>query len=103
MTKFALDKAVGVSFGDCQNVIRNLKTGDDLKLVREPENPVDKNAVRIEDARGHKVGYVKRDGWLSKVVNERHIVPKVQVYQVTGGGEGRNLGVVMKVLQESAE
>lgn len=40
-------------------VLRNLKPGDRLELVREPENPHDANAVRVE-WRGVKLGYVPR-------------------------------------------
>ena len=36
-----------------------MKVGDRLTLVREPANPHDGNAVRVE-WRGHKLGYVPR-------------------------------------------
>jgi hypothetical protein len=36
-----------------------LRAGDALELVREPDNPHDANAVRV-DWRGHKLGYVPR-------------------------------------------
>ncbi len=38
---------------------RDMKTGDRLELVREPENPYDAGAIRVE-WRGHKLGYVPR-------------------------------------------
>lgn len=40
-------------------VWREMKTGDRLELVREPDNPYDANAVRVE-WRGHCLGYVPR-------------------------------------------
>ena len=40
-------------------VLRDLKPGARLELVREPENPYDANAVRVE-WRGVKLGYVPR-------------------------------------------
>jgi hypothetical protein len=40
-------------------VLRDLKAGDRLELVREPQNPYDANAVRVE-WRGVKLGYVPR-------------------------------------------
>ena len=40
-------------------VLRDLKPGDRLELVREPANPYDANAVRVE-WRGVKLGYVPR-------------------------------------------
>jgi hypothetical protein len=36
---------------------RDLRPGDRLELVREPENPYDSGAIRVE-WRGHKLGYV---------------------------------------------
>jgi hypothetical protein len=36
-----------------------MKVGDPLTLVREPGNPHDRNAVRVE-WRGEKLGYVPR-------------------------------------------
>ena len=36
-----------------------MKVGDELALVREPDNPYDGNAVRVE-WQGHKLGYVPR-------------------------------------------
>ena len=38
---------------------RDMKTGDRLELVREPENPYDAGAIRVE-WRGRKLGYVPR-------------------------------------------
>ena len=38
---------------------RDMKPGDRLELVREPENPYDSGAIRVE-WRGHKLGYVPR-------------------------------------------
>ena len=37
----------------------DLKVGDMLTLVREPDNPHDGNAIRVE-WQGHKLGYVPR-------------------------------------------
>ena len=36
-----------------------VRLGDELALVREPDNPHDRNAVRVQ-WRGHKLGYVPR-------------------------------------------
>lgn len=38
---------------------REMRAGDRLQLVREPDNPYDANAVRVE-WRGMKLGYVPR-------------------------------------------
>lgn len=44
---------------DGGRVLREFKAGDRLELVREPRNPYDANAVRVE-WRGVKLGYVPR-------------------------------------------
>ena len=92
-----LDKAVGVTFGDCQKVLPTLKRGEVLELIPEPENPYDPNAIRVE-SNGKKCGYIKRDGWLSKMILEEKVVPHCEVYQVTGGCNGLNYGLTMRIL-----
>ncbi len=44
---------------DGAEIWRDMKTGDRLELVREPENPYDSGAIRVE-WRGRKLGYVPR-------------------------------------------
>jgi len=38
---------------------REMRVGDPLSLIREPDNRHDRNAIRVE-WRGHKLGYVPR-------------------------------------------
>jgi hypothetical protein len=49
----------GFRYGEADQVWSELRVGDRLDLVREPENPHDRNAVRVE-WRGRKLGYVPR-------------------------------------------
>jgi hypothetical protein len=49
----------GFVYYDAQAVWERMKTGDRLTLVREPANPHDKNAIRLE-WQGHMLGYVPR-------------------------------------------
>ena len=49
----------GFRYGEAAALWPMLRQGDALDLVREPENPFDANAVRVE-WRGHKLGYVPR-------------------------------------------
>lgn len=44
---------------DCNNAI-NLEVGNKLKLVPEPENQYDVNAVKITDSKGNRIGYLPR-------------------------------------------
>ena len=49
----------GFQYAQATEVWPHLATGDALELVREPDNPHDANAVRVE-WRGRKLGYVPR-------------------------------------------
>jgi HIRAN domain-containing protein len=49
----------GFRYAEAAAVWPDLATGDALDLVREPDNPHDANAVRVE-WRGRKLGYVPR-------------------------------------------
>jgi hypothetical protein len=49
----------GFVYYDGKTVWERMKTGDRLTLAREPSNPHDANAVRIE-WQGHMLGYVPR-------------------------------------------
>ena len=49
----------GFVYYDGQAVWERMKTGDRLTLVREPANPHDTNAIRLE-WQGHMIGYVPR-------------------------------------------
>lgn len=49
----------GYRYYEGKRLWQDMKVGDILALVREPDNPHDFNAVRVE-WRGHKLGYVPR-------------------------------------------
>ena len=49
----------GFRYGEGGALWPQLREGDPLELVREPQNPHDANAVRVE-WQGHKLGYVPR-------------------------------------------
>jgi HIRAN domain-containing protein len=49
----------GLRYHDAKAVWDGLHVGDRLALVREPDNPYDANAVRVE-WNGHKLGYIPR-------------------------------------------
>ncbi|MBI3374042.1 MAG: HIRAN domain-containing protein [Betaproteobacteria bacterium] len=49
----------GFRFHQAASVWPELRRGDELQLVREPDNPHDANALRVE-WRGHVLGYVPR-------------------------------------------
>jgi hypothetical protein len=50
----------GFHYHEGENLWHHLQVGQPLALVREPRNPYDRRAVRI-DWNGHKLGYLPRD------------------------------------------
>ncbi len=54
-------KIVGVTADDHQDNIELLDEGEALKLVREPSNPHDRNAIAVEISDGDALGYISRD------------------------------------------
>lgn len=49
----------GIQFYSAKQWWAGMRAGDRLDLVREPANPHDANAIRVE-WQGHKLGYVPR-------------------------------------------
>ncbi len=49
----------GFRYGEGTELWSRMQVGDALELLREPDNPHDANAVRVE-WRGRKLGYVPR-------------------------------------------
>jgi hypothetical protein len=51
-----ITRVVGVTFNGRQEVIAQLKDGEQIYLKREPRNPYDRNAIRIERMNGDQIG-----------------------------------------------
>lgn len=91
-------KAVGVTYGDRQNVIKTLCVGDALRFVPEENNPYDKNAIMIVTESGKCIGYVSRDYNREIFQNIKNgVIYKLTVSNITGAEYGQNLGVNIKV------
>lgn len=97
-------KVVGVSFDGRQETLAALQPGESLRLVREPQNPHDSAAVRVETAKGVPVGYLR-------AALARHLGPAMDggvrysatVTAVTGGEAGQNRGVNIYLEREVLE
>lgn len=92
-------KAVGVTYGNRQEVIKKLKKGDELKFVPEPTNAYDRNAVMIMTESGEQIGYISKEhnkSTLDKM--NQGVVYYPIVSEITGGdGYGYSYGVNIKV------
>ena len=98
-------KAVGVSFEGRQAVAATLKPGDMLSVERRANNAYDSNAMALVAPSGRQVGFLRRQ--IAAVLApeaDAGTVFEARVLGVTGGGEGRSLGVNVQVsrLGESA-
>jgi hypothetical protein len=85
---------VGESFGDRQDIIRDFaRTNTPIKLIREPDNPNDKNAiaVQIQTPSGQQtIGYVGREdaAYLAKKIDAGLPIPGC-IAGVYGGSQRR--------------
>ena len=90
-------KAVGVTYGNRQNVIKTLHIGDTLYFVPEENNAYDKNAILIVTESGKDIGYVSKDYNKAILQNIRDgVVYKLTVSNITGT-ISTNFGVNIKV------
>ena len=94
-------KVVGVTFEGRQAVVSTLQAGQELVVIREPNNPADVNAIALRTLSGAQVGFLRRQ-------IAAHIAPNLDggmryqafVSAVTGGGDGRSFGANIEVSRE---
>ena len=48
----------GTSHIEDESIFKELHIGDKLTLRREPKNRFDENAIRVDDEKGRKLGYI---------------------------------------------
>ena len=53
-------RVVGVTFEGRQHVVAKLQVGEQIVLRREPHNPFDANAIRVERLTCEQIGYIDR-------------------------------------------
>jgi len=83
-----------------QVIIVLLSPGEPLKLVPEPANPHDPNAIAVLNAKGEQIGYLNRD--LAVHVTERTRLGckcRAFVKEVTTGQDQATLGVNLLIIE----
>ncbi len=87
-------KLAGVTFEGRQEAVARLAPGTPLRVVRQPDNPHDANAIALHDAHGAQIGYFNRRlaGALAPVI-DAGVEYDVEVADVTGGDGRRSYGV----------
>jgi len=76
---------------DGQEKLKLLKTGDEIVPVREPNNPFDKFAIRLDNTDGFKLGYIPSktsNGLAQDMDNGLTVIIKVS--EVTGGNDSKS-------------
>ena len=92
-------RVVGVTFDGRQAVVAKLKVGEKILLRREPSNPYDANAIRVERFSGQQIGYIDRfkAASLAPKFDAHGVLVVGTVIQLVGGlSKGRSLGVVIE-------
>ena len=87
---------VGVTYENRQSVVAQLTEGEQLWLLREPHNPYDRNAIRVERQNGQQIGYLSREFATSLAPEfDRYgkSVPALVIGIVGGYYAGSTLGV----------
>ncbi len=90
-------KVMGVSFEGRQNMVAGLQPGQELQLRRQPDNPVDANAIALHYGTFH-IGFLRKEIAL-------HLAPLIDagtmyratIEHVTGGRDNKHYGINIRV------
>ena len=95
-------KIVGVTFEGRQRFVVRLRRGEQLKLVRQPNNPYDPNAIAVFDSQGNQLGYIRRELAAEMAYKmDRGIQYTAEVTEVTGGDPGMSFGANILITRHS--
>lgn len=93
-------KIVGVTRGNRQDLLEELSEMDDIRLVREPNNPHDENAIAVLNPSGEKLGYLKA-GLAEELSDLMELYPDAilfgDILEITGGEDGKNHGCNIEI------
>ena len=72
------------------DILAKCKAGEELQLIREPDNPYDKNAVKVCRMNGEQLGFIPKE------IAESNIAPRLdkgwkvtaKIANITGGKTG---------------
>lgn len=90
-------KIAGTTFYKVYELTPLLTVGDELELVRDPQNKYDKNAIRINSRSGEQLGHVPRlDAAVLAPLMDTGKELKASVTGIVGGGD-LNWGVRIQI------
>ncbi len=99
-----MTKVMGVTFEGRQAVVASLCAGQELAIARQPQNPVDSNAIALLTAAGAQVGFLRKEiaAAIAPVI-DGGVRYQAFVCEVTGGGDGQSYGANIEVKREESE
>jgi len=100
------EKVVGVTHENRQEIVKKLRVGEKVFLVRDPDNPFDGNAIKVVTRAGEKFGFLRRE--LASILAERFDelgkpVVALIVALIGGTYSSSNLGVRIKFSLENVQ
>ena len=106
MQEIIKTKLVGSTFKtEAPSIIKKLRQGNNLRLVPEPDNAFDSNAIKIMTIEDEHIGYVQKElaAQLSEGI-KAGIHYYATVIEVTGGEEGKeNIGCNISIKKYDIE
>jgi hypothetical protein len=108
MTRTYIMSVAGVSYNNDdgsnrQTIISRCRPGEQLMLIREPENTFDPGAVKVVRTNGWQLGYLPahmtRDGDPSGLAHQidAGVKFRCRIADITGGGPGMRYGVEIDI------
>ena len=87
-------KVAGVTFDNRQRYIRRMSVGETVSLVREPNNPYDRNAICVINANGDQIGFISKELASTMAPQmDAGVNYHATVCGITGNNPGENIGV----------
>ena len=79
-----------------QAAIRCCSVGDTVRIMHEPDNPFDRDALAVVTDDGDTLGYISTENWLQSAVHDDHRGCVAKIMEVRSAGDGL-LAVVLEV------
>ena len=61
LSRFQVTNIVGMKYINGMQWTKGLKEGDEIVLMREPDNKYDSNAIKVCDQQEHQIGYIPKN------------------------------------------
>jgi hypothetical protein len=87
-----------------QSIIKRCRSGETLRLVREPSNPYDSDAVKVLRQNGEQLGYIPGHVVATGLAHDMDTGTrfKAVITDITGGGV-KTFGVNIQITETKAE